>query len=215
MRYTVNMTAETRQTGRSRQWPGERDPTQWDTDQANQVLTSARLNLFRAALLHAEGDFGENAASSEVEMCITRAFEGQARQQGQLGSSDEYTYPMALLSELPSLPSESEVHRLQGSFGLVFNQHILLKELEIGGPINGSPPPYLQLALACIASVFDSSIQNASNDSSHNVSTDLFTAGIDVWTVMLEVQNTEARILNAVYAVSASQIVAIHPTSDL
>lgn len=39
----------------SRQWPGERSPTQWDVHDANESPAITFLDRFRAALLHSEG----------------------------------------------------------------------------------------------------------------------------------------------------------------
>jgi hypothetical protein len=45
-----------------KQWPGEREPTQWDVREANENLEATFLERFRVALLHREG-FDDDASS--------------------------------------------------------------------------------------------------------------------------------------------------------
>ena len=115
---------------------------------------------------------------------------------------------MALLSNVPQTPPEDELLRLQSAFSTSFKQHLFLNFVDNLSPSSSSLPPYLQFAYACLASVTSgpantSPYNNVANEPSpSDVSAALFIAGAELWTVMLEVDNREARLLEAVIAVS-------------
>jgi hypothetical protein len=210
------MTSEIEQTtaaillrlGQSRQWPGERVPDRFDVDEANRALNANVVERFKAALLHAEDDSLTTdadvaAETAKLELCIDRALASRLDR--------PYTYPMALLTEVPALPSSEELSRLQNTFDLVFIQHIYVRDLAIGSSQSSSTPPYLQLALACMASVFAPSlITEVARSDLPEASANLYLAGVDVWSIMLEVQNTEARTLDAVHSVARPSLSQSH-----
>lgn len=113
---------------------------------------------------------------------------------------------MALLTDIPSIPEETEVARLQSLFFTSFKQHIYLAAIDIPDTTQSFHPPYFPLALACLSSVvspqanLDGYALGADNSQSE-VSTSLFIAGLSLWCVILEVDNREARLLEAVVAV--------------
>lgn len=202
-----------------RQWPGERHPTQWDVHDANQSPAVSFLERFRVALLHSEdaeeeeGDdllleaaliIGESETLNSTitppvstKVAPTRFTIANALDQTE--SSSTYTYPMALLSDSLTMPSEDELVRLQGGFYASFKQHIFINSVDVTDT-SGIIPPYLQLALACISSV--TSPVAAMNE--HQSGSGFFVTGVHLWSVMLEVDNREARLLEAVVAVSGS-----------
>ena len=104
---------------------------------------------------------------------------------------------MVLLSNVPPIPNEDELARLQASFVDTFQRHFLLSCIGTGINATGLVPPYLQIAQACIASVIASD-----NPASATTSYALFISGAHLWSVMLEVDNREARLTEAVIAVS-------------
>jgi hypothetical protein len=113
---------------------------------------------------------------------------------------------MALLTEIPSIPEETELARLQSSFFTSFKQHVFLAAIDIPNTTQSFHPPYFPLALACLSSAvspktdLDGNILGA-NTSQTEVSASLFIAGLSLWCVVLEVDNREARLLEAIFAV--------------
>lgn len=119
----------------------------------------------------------------------------------------QYTYPMAMLTSYVAIPRDDELNQLQSLFFTSFKQHIYLNAVDI--PDYGPPsrPPYLQLALACLASAAAPTSNRVSSmtesvASQADASTLLFTVGVNLWSTMLEVDNREARKFEAVVAVS-------------
>lgn len=53
-----------------RQWPGERDPTRWDVQDANANLADAFLERFRVALLHSEGSEDDDVSVVASESVV-------------------------------------------------------------------------------------------------------------------------------------------------
>ena len=172
----------------SDQWPGERHPTRWDVENANDVPEPTVLDRFRSALIHECEDIS-------LDLDLHATYDTEVGQRG----GQPYTYPMILLSKVPTLPSDDDLDCLRRSFSFNFGRHIFVKDFEPASySVNGLTPPYLQLALACIASVFSGSVDSGARKA---VSSDLFIAGVNVWAVMLEVDNREARSSKAVVAV--------------
>ena len=113
---------------------------------------------------------------------------------------------MVLLSEVPATLPEEELARLQAAFFTSFNHHIFVNALDVVISPSSLLPPYLQHAIACLSSVTSplrgASVHGSCNETSQaGVSTSLFLAGVNLWSVMLEVDNREARLLEAVVAV--------------
>ncbi len=168
------------------QWPGERNPGRHDVDET-QIPASAFLDRFTSALLHSEGDMADSEVPSDIEAA---AFE------------PEYTYPMAMLDGLPDLPSEHDLCFLQSSFANTFQRHVFINSLRIEDLTLESAPPYLQLSFSCLAAVFVPA--PGTSDHPANASADIFLCGLNLWSVMLELDNSQARLLDAVLAVSPS-----------
>jgi hypothetical protein len=113
---------------------------------------------------------------------------------------------MVLLADLPPIPDEAELAQLQSSFFTSFKLHTYLDAVDIPNTTQSLTPPYFPLTLACLASaVSPRSSSNgymlATNTSQAEVSASLFAAGLGLWCVVLEVDNREARLLEAVVAV--------------
>lgn len=114
---------------------------------------------------------------------------------------------MVMLSDVPTIPPEDTLARLQEAFFTSFNQHIFIKTVDIANCSSAQLPPYLQLALACLGSINAPSTGSigyvmALETPEAEVSVGLFVAGVNLWSVMLEVDNREARLFEAVIAVS-------------
>lgn len=166
--------------------PDVRDPTRWDVEDANRVPASTFLERFRAALVHSEGEAG-----AEEYSILARSVDSPH------DVTSQYTYPMALISHgLPPIPPEDELSRLQAAFIETFGKHVFVRDIDTVQPTGISTPPYLQLALACMTSAASGPISPTGRlDVS---SEDIFAAGTDIWAVMVEVDNREARLLDAV-----------------
>lgn len=111
-----------------------------------------------------------------------------------------------MLSDVPTMPPEDEMARLQASFFDSFN-HIFLDGVDVADWSSNPLPPYLQVALACLGAAASGSATNTgayavTNTSDHaDASAGLFLAAARLWTVIVEVDNREARMLEAVIAV--------------
>ncbi|KIW19380.1 hypothetical protein PV08_03675 [Exophiala spinifera] len=179
----------------SRQWPGERQPTRWDVHDANESPAVTFLDRFRAALLHSEGAEEDSFLDLESVIDSSESLSTSVR---------SYTYPMVLLSDVPTTPSEDQLARLQDVFYATFKQHIYMKSIDLVGSPSEMLPPYLQYAVACVGSMTSPNVDNVFTTPNGTIQTDaaanLFMAGANLWSVMLEVDNRETRLLEAVVA---------------
>lgn len=195
------------QMGTSPQWPGERRPTRWDVHDANESLGTTFLECYKTALLQSE-------QGQSCSWLIPPPDEDELQNSGtQAGNAEPqnnpvrlYTYPMALLTEISSIPEEAEVSRLQSSFFTSFKQHIYLAAIDIPNTTQSLHPPYFPLTLACLSSAVSPGTNLDAYDlgektSQAEVSSSLFIAGFSLWCVVLEVDNRETRFLEAVVAV--------------
>ncbi|EMC98767.1 hypothetical protein BAUCODRAFT_120068 [Baudoinia panamericana UAMH 10762] len=171
-------------------WPAERHPTRWDVDEANHVPTSMVVDRFRSALLHAESeDVVKDAMSWDLNSYVLERPAASAHL--------PYTYPMVLLSSLPSLPSDHDLLTLRQAYFPKFERHVFVRDLGSGNLIASSNPPYLRLATACVAAILSDYANVVAEES---LGTNLFAAGARVWTVMVEVDNREARNVKTIVA---------------
>lgn len=111
-----------------------------------------------------------------------------------------------MLSDVPSTPPDHVLAQLQQAFFSSFEHHVFLPPIISKSCSQGGPPPYLELALACLgattATLSDSpNVANILESSQAQVAADLFVAGVSLWTVMLEVDNRESRLCASVTAV--------------
>lgn len=114
---------------------------------------------------------------------------------------------MILLSEHPAYPPEHELVQLQAQFQTTFKRHIFIDTVDLLNSPMSALPPYLQLAISCLSSATSgpehSSLYAMGNEMSEvYMSFGLFVAGVNLWSVMLEVDNREARLVEAVVAAS-------------
>lgn len=110
---------------------------------------------------------------------------------------------MILLSDVPVLPPDHELEQLQDGFFSAFKHHVFMEGVEFPAQ-NRLMPPYLQLAMASISAVTSPTANGYSLSTGKpaaDLSTDLFIAGVNLWAVMLEVDNRESRLVEAVVAV--------------
>lgn len=125
---------------------------------------------------------------------------------------------MALLSDVPATPSEEQLERLQAAFFNSFKHHIFMNAIDVVGSPSDSLPPYLQFALACVGSMTspeDACVFTTPNGTVQiDVAAHLFVAGVNLWSVMLEVDNRETRLLEAVVAVRIDQSRTSSVTDD-
>jgi hypothetical protein len=95
------------------------------------------------------------------------------------------TYPLALLSSFPPLPSDDRLGQLSQIFSRCCWDHVFFAHPTIFTPTRGPIAPPLQYGIGCLASLCDrSDLQEARN---------LFWAGSCFWLVMVEVDNGLAR----------------------
>lgn len=115
-----------------------------------------------------------------------------------------------MLSELPTIPPEHVLVKLQAVFHDSFEHHIFLKSVCIANLTVGHTPPYLELALACLGCLSASvmALTEADMRPAPAISDELFDSGVSLWSVMLEVDNRESRSCAATIAVG------FHPSFD-
>ena len=94
------------------------------------------------------------------------------------------------------MPSEETITILQQSFSERFADHVFVNSLSLSGQSQQMSAPYYRLALACLAAAA------SPIDEQRNLARNLFLASSSLWTVMLEVDNREARSLEGVSTVS-------------
>ena len=170
-------------------WPAEEHPTRWDSVDAHRVPPISVIERFRTALMHGEGDaVSQDAASLDLDSFLASPIPE--------ADSRPYTYPLTLLHSLQALPPDNELAALRLEYYDTFGTHIYVNEISAEGIAARLSPPYLQLALACIASAFSESPAKTQN-AAH-----LFQAGSHIWLAMLEVDSRETRSARAVIAVS-------------
>ncbi|KAK3114900.1 hypothetical protein LTR53_006321 [Teratosphaeriaceae sp. CCFEE 6253] len=117
-----------------------------------------------------------------------------------LASMDTCTYPLQLLSDIPDLPSSAELEDLRNVFTARFANQEFLQVYE--PPVHGtSLSPHLQLAYATIGAV--ASAQDDASSTGHTAASasQLFNAGVRMYGVMTETNNTESRSGVAVLSV--------------
>ncbi|EXJ67492.1 uncharacterized protein A1O5_09505 [Cladophialophora psammophila CBS 110553] len=166
-------------------WPGERYPSQHDVEQANASLEPNFLDNFKRALL-------ASPAALNNENLVHINLENRS------SFIDGYTYPISTLSNFPDLSSDYDVDSLQQFFSHRFDKHILINSLPLPSQSQRSVPPYFKLALACLACA--SSPGRSTEHGQGEKARKLFQAGNDLWTVILEVDNREARTLEGAIA---------------
>lgn len=121
----------------------------------------------------------------------------------------QYTYPMAIVAELPTLPESDVLAQAQAQFFTSFSHHVFLSSIAF--PVASSnhlAPPYLTIALACLGAATSRTapsiggLHYQTSNSLNILASDLFMAGDGLWGVMMEVDNREARLLESVLTVS-------------
>ena len=122
-------------------------------------------------------------------------------------SSHQFTYPLALLSNFPDIPDSEQLGNLELSFRALSNKFVFLRAIPMLRTSKELTPSYVRLSLACLAACLSPSSEISANvlgRSSARVDAGkaLFLAGLKVWGLMLEVDNREARKVEAVIAVS-------------
>lgn len=118
---------------------------------------------------------------------------------------------MVMLSDVPATPPDHIIAQLQQAFFSSFEQHVFLPPIIAKSISQGGPPPYLELALACLGATtanFSASpnVTMILEPSQVQVAADLFVSGVSLWSVMLEVDNRESRLCASVTAVRIPEI---------
>ncbi len=120
----------------------------------------------------------------------------------------QFTYPLALLSNFPDLPDSEELEALELSFWALSKNLVFLRAISMPDTVGELRPPHLRLAMACLASSITASSQVSATDAGRSFATSvdagpaLCSAGFKVWALMLEVDNREARKIEAIMTVS-------------
>ncbi|KAH8815295.1 hypothetical protein F5884DRAFT_172944 [Xylogone sp. PMI_703] len=176
-------------TSQASNWPGEREPSHQDVASANELPDPALLSDFKRALL-TSGD----AAGCEQLLHIdpkSQVYYGLLYSRCscltilQEHVSKKYTYPLTLLSQFPRLPDDSRLTNLCQGFLRCCLNHVFFDRFPLPAPNRESTVPPLRLAMACLASISSGGfVEEAQN---------LFSAGANLWLVMVEVDNGLAR----------------------
>ena len=191
-------------------WPGERHPSDRDVELGFESLDAAFLQRFSSEL-------ETSAAASSTEALMTTRLEVQvsrsvcslstdAHCSVQTSSPVGFSYPLSSLYNVPHLPSDETLSMLQHSFAYRFQSLPFVNTLPLPPPLTEPVPPFFKLALACLAST-DASKRGPNE--TPQLCTDLFFASMSLWTVMLELDNREARTIESVLSVSCMKRFAL------
>ena len=118
-----------------------------------------------------------------------------------------------MLSSFPVIPNSEELAALELSFWALSKNFVFLRAITMPGTSRELTPPYLRLATACLASCLPSPSELSATNSGRSSATlsdvglALYLAGFKVWAVMMEVDNREARKIEAVMAVSQDECI--------
>ncbi|KAF5700127.1 fungal specific transcription factor domain-containing protein, partial [Fusarium globosum] len=168
-------------------WPAQRQPSRWESVDAHQGPSIPVVERFRTALMHGEGDaVRQNASSLVLDTSLATP----------VAPADlwPHTYPLSLLYGPQDLPAEDELAALHHEYRDTFGTHVFVSDMGAERIVARSNPSYLQLelAVACIASVFsDSPVKT--QDTPYAVSEQLFLAGFHLWLATVEVDGRETR----------------------
>lgn len=191
------------------EWPGERSLEQWDVQEPVQLPAASLRDRFRAALLSSDHALHCHSYLSS-ESCLG-GFGACAPDDPQ-----PLPYPLCSLLTLPDMPNDEILLQSLASFNATFKKHLFLEKWALHSSMEGSVvPPYLQLAFACLACALTFGPDAAQDPSDHVLSSTehsaarLCRSGITLWRVMLEVDNREARLVEAVLAVREPRILSI------
>jgi hypothetical protein len=117
------------------------------------------------------------------------------------------------------MPDEEILLKSLTSFNTSFKKHLFLDRCPLHSSMEGSlVPPYLQMAFACLACALSSEPDAAQDSSDHILSftkhsaTRLCRSGMTLWGVMMEVDNRETRLVEAVLAVREPRIPSLSPS---
>ncbi|MCJ1472613.1 hypothetical protein MMC13_001262 [Lambiella insularis] len=180
----------------SENWPGERDPTRLEVEKAHEVPESTFLDDFKQALV-----------ARDIAKDYQRAFPQELVVTPYQNTDDrQIAYPLVLLSDFPQLPDEEVLGALQALFPAISETLMFLRLMPMPNASGELIPPYLQLSMACLASCLPMASACSPIDlelsslGQGNASMRLFFAATKMWGVMLEVDNREARKVEAVLA---------------
>ncbi|KAK3075509.1 hypothetical protein LTR53_001126 [Teratosphaeriaceae sp. CCFEE 6253] len=161
-------------------WVGDRDPRDDDVRRANELPQVAWLHEYKTKLLASMGKTGHTPRLRRLP------FQQSPRQ------PDTCTYPLQLLSDIPDLPSSAELEDLRNVFNAIFANQEFLQSYE--PPVRGtSLSPHLQLAYATIGAVASAQDDPSSTGHTAASASQLFNAGVRMYGVMTETNNTESR----------------------
>ncbi|PHH92713.1 hypothetical protein CDD83_5736 [Cordyceps sp. RAO-2017] len=181
--------------------PYEWNPTRQDAAEANRPPDATLLQLFKQEI--AVNDEFRDCEQLVSPTLFHERDSSSARGQDEAGTRRQYSFPADLLNlnHLPDIPYEAMVANLQPVFYATFKSHVFLEDLDIASLSDGqdSPPPFLAFSLACLASVWLSTLTPGTYEQSNyfyptvDLPSTLFWAGVKVWAAMIEIDNREVR----------------------
>ncbi|KAK4551892.1 hypothetical protein LTR86_010793 [Recurvomyces mirabilis] len=185
-------------------WPGERRPTQEEVQQASELPDRSFMTQFKKALLNHEDSKGYRELLDRHPMW---PHYGDGLEQ-QSTTKRTFTYPMSLLADFPELPPSNDLKQLRSVFSTAYGSQIHVKELAIAGSADAALPPYLLIAFACIGSTLYHTMpasdgrRSGPDLGSRQLARDLFYAGYQLSTFMVEVDNRLSRTLETVLGIA-------------
>lgn len=177
-------------------WPGEHQPRRRDVDLAHAQPDSFLLSNFKAILLsspeteHVEQLIQTNLSSRVSCPNFSTSLPPDSRQ---ALNRPNFTYPVSLLSSFPNHPLKSDLAHLRRVYTQVCNDHSFFRRISLPLVSREVVAPPLSFGLACLGAVH---VRRPAEESRN-----LFIAGADLWAVMMEVDNREARSLDMITAV--------------
>ncbi|KAM3478912.1 hypothetical protein MY8738_005731 [Beauveria namnaoensis] len=185
--------------------PYDRQPTSLDVPEAYSVPKREFLNQFRESLARSED-------ARDCETLLTESSwqswrEGHQEMATQIiphGSFLSPTWPMSIVVDAPDCDLDFSNHmpRWRPVFSAIFRLHLYIPSFQLNENFSKDalPPPYLDFALACLASAASSKTPHES-DGIPILGTTYFDMGIRLYILTLEADNREARTMESVIAV--------------
>jgi hypothetical protein len=209
-------------------WPGERFPTWLDVEDAHKVPEPIFLRDFKQTLISRDiaREYALDTQLPKSPVAIGGHLNDGVWLELACGGSMWLThvvkhpprlstYPLALLSNFPDIPDSEELGALELSFWALSKNMVFLRAISMTDTSGQLKPPYLRLAMACLASCLAPSSEMSAMDSGRSLTIQsdagsaLCSAGFKVWGLMLEVDNREARKIEAVMAVSQPSLLRL------
>ncbi|KAJ6438748.1 Glyoxalase/fosfomycin resistance/dioxygenase [Purpureocillium lavendulum] len=194
---TLGMSSSARRASTERCAPYDKQPTIWDVSEAHSVPDAAFMEKFKESLIQSEDARGCEMLIADSTLSVWH--EGRDR----ISSTSSATWPAAVVIDLPDkeLSSIQNMARWRLVFDETFGRHLYVSGFQLERQLrdNALSPPYLDFALACVASPLTSQVHVGLGGGALPADS-YFDIGVKLYIFTLEVDNREARTIESVIA---------------